>query len=98
MKPSVNLSPSWVPNLRVIPSSGFISLDWDGDFIPVQTTTTMTKHHFIRLADFIREDGTFTDRQLDTLRRFCLEQNPKFNPMRWLSYIRGTCGPNGGKK
>lgn len=29
---------------------------------------------------------------------FCASQNPRFNRERWLSYIAGTCGPNGGKR
>lgn len=29
---------------------------------------------------------------------FCQAQNPRFNRERWLAYIAGTCGPNGGRK
>jgi len=32
----------------------------------------------------------------DTLADFCAAQNPRFNRSRWLAYIAGTCGPNGG--
>ena len=28
---------------------------------------------------------------------FCASQNPHFNRARWLAYIAGECGPNGGK-
>lgn len=28
---------------------------------------------------------------------FCQSQNPRFNRERWLAYIDGECGPNGGK-
>ena len=28
---------------------------------------------------------------------FCAAQNPRFNRARWLDYIAGKCGPNGGK-
>jgi len=29
---------------------------------------------------------------------FCQQQNGNFNRDRWLAYIAGECGPNGGKK
>ena len=64
----------------------------------------MTKKHFIALADAIKQ----TDREkfgnegayqamLDMLATFCMWQNPRFDRARWLAYIAGTCGPNGGK-
>jgi hypothetical protein len=28
---------------------------------------------------------------------FCQSRNPRFNRDRWLKYIAGECGPNGGK-
>lgn len=31
-----------------------------------------------------------------TLADFCVIQNPRFNRERWLAYIAGECGPNGG--
>ena len=37
-----------------------------------------------------------TDR--DTCADFCAAQNPRFNRARWLAYIAGECGPNGGKR
>jgi hypothetical protein len=62
----------------------------------------MTKKHFIALADSIRNeqsgDDNFTTRQLDVLADFCAWQNPKFNRERWLGYIAGTNGENGGKR
>jgi hypothetical protein len=68
----------------------------------------MSKKHFIALADAIREHnriekqfaefaGEFNDAHLDVLARFCQSTNPRFNRERWLAYIAGTCGPNGGK-
>lgn len=27
----------------------------------------------------------------------CAESNPRFNRERWIDYIDGKCGPNGGK-
>lgn len=35
-----------------------------------------------------------TDR--DACADFCASQNPRFNRSRWLAYIAGECGPNGG--
>ena len=68
---------------------------------------TMTKKHFIALADAIREHNRvaykeqpidhFSDELLNTLADFCQSTNPNFNRERWLAYIAGECGPNGGK-
>ena len=66
----------------------------------------MTKKHFIALADWIvanneREGGRycemFTERQISELGAFCKRQNPLFKRDRWLSYVAGECGKNGGK-
>ena len=65
----------------------------------------MTKQHFIALADKIkRANGSgfptaykFSEEQINYLADFCQEQNPNFNRERWLSYIKGECGSNGGK-
>jgi len=71
----------------------------------------MSKKHFIALADEIRdynkhafEHGTniasplqFTHTQIVRLADFCASQNPRFNRQRWLDYIAGECGPNGGR-
>jgi hypothetical protein len=32
----------------------------------------------------------------DALVVFCKSQNPNFNEFRWLEYLVGKCGPNGG--
>ena len=63
----------------------------------------MTKKDFIALADAIRDHGPhrghraeFSPSELETLARFCHSRNPRFNRERWLGYIRGECGPNGG--
>jgi len=72
----------------------------------------MTKKHFIALADKIRDTRidsramdvvsnhceSFTLKQLEHLANFCAEQNPNFNRERWLGYIAGTNGKNGGKR
>lgn len=59
----------------------------------------MTKKHFIALADRINETKDivkFSTFHLGVLADFCKSQNPHFNEERWLSYIAGECGPNGG--
>lgn len=66
----------------------------------------MTKKHFIELADMIREHNRqvraglphteFADNQIEALASFCKSQNSNFNRERWISYINGECGPNGG--
>jgi hypothetical protein len=65
----------------------------------------MSKKHFIALADYIRRHnqdfhgaGRFTPDQLEFLADFCFSQNSRFNRERWLAYIAGECGPNGGKR
>lgn len=61
----------------------------------------MTKKHFIALADVIKSakctDHKFEDCQLAILADFCQAQNERFNRSRWISYIKGECGKNGGK-
>lgn len=61
----------------------------------------MSKKHFIALADAIRDyekwnEPHFTTQQIDMLARFCKQQNSQFNRERWIDYIAGKCGPNGG--
>jgi hypothetical protein len=60
----------------------------------------MSKKDFIALANAIREHNktgdAFTPSQLATLAVFCRQQNPDFKRERWLDYIAGLCGPNGG--
>jgi len=66
----------------------------------------MTKKHFIALADAVKAhnasggmkgDRPFTPDHLNTLARFCNAQNPSFKFSRWIGYVRGENGPNGGK-
>ena len=65
----------------------------------------MTKQHFIALADTIRAHNIntqnpsdqFGERQIAVLAGFCEGMNPRFNRQRWLGYIAGTNGKNGGK-
>jgi hypothetical protein len=65
----------------------------------------MYKKHFIELADLIkaynkRNEGIaelqFSEEQISELAFFCKRQNSNFNRERWLGYIAGECGPNGG--
>ena len=64
----------------------------------------MTKKNFTALADAIREVNAdssatpFTDWQVGTLADFCAAQNDQFNRERWLGYIAGSNGNNGGMR
>ena len=64
----------------------------------------MTKKHFIALAEKIQRftnDKTLAPlNESDWVRMladFCEEQNSNFNRDRWMNYIAGKCGSNGGK-
>ena len=68
----------------------------------------MTKKHFIALADAIKEHNRlsqrgfnsyvmFTDDQIEVLSRFCGQQSSNFKAERWVRYIHGLCGKNGGE-
>lgn len=63
----------------------------------------MTKKHFIALADAIRHHNKygpsmqpFNSWHLETLAKALQSMNPRFNPNRWIGYVKGLCGPNGG--
>lgn len=61
----------------------------------------MSKKDFIALADSIRNHNShstqpFTPEQLATLAEFCKHQNGNFMRDRWLGYIAGENGKNGG--
>jgi hypothetical protein len=59
----------------------------------------MSKKHFIALADTIKTSAsTYTSDQIGELANFCQSQNRNFNRERWIAYIKGECGPNGGKR
>jgi hypothetical protein len=63
----------------------------------------MSKKHFIRIADAIRDHNRrgmdrFSAAQLETLAGVLREQNPAFKTDRWLGYIAGENGPNGGAR
>ncbi len=63
----------------------------------------MNKQNFIALADHIRAHKSlmgvtpFDTQQIETLADFCQAQNAQFKRDRWLDYIAGKCGKNGGK-
>ena len=57
----------------------------------------MSKKDFIALADHIRmSSAPWTEDHLDVLADFCKGQNGRFMRDRWIGYIRGENGPNGG--
>lgn len=72
----------------------------------------MTKSNVIALADTIRkynanafESGSnivspiqFSSTQIAALADFCQQQSPQFNRQRWLNYVDGKCGRNGGPR
>ena len=60
----------------------------------------MTKKNFIALADLIKSGklGSLDFDQVNVLADFCAAQNPQFNRERWLGYIAGENGENGGKR
>lgn len=64
---------------------------------------SMTKRDFIELADTIRienkhGDAPFSEKQIEILASFCKRSNSAFKKERWISYIKGECGPNGGAR
>jgi len=70
----------------------------------------MSKKHFIALANMVREANEahckrtysvhkpFGETAINRLADFCQEQNSRFNRARWIAYINGECGPNGGAR
>lgn len=66
----------------------------------------MSKKDFIALADAIRatrddSDPAYLDQwnnDVKALANFCQSRNPNFKRQRWLDYIAGQCGKNGGKQ
>lgn len=70
---------------------------------------SMSKQDFVALADAIRlelcgfrmvYDENTPDvpvsKVIETLANFCKHQNYNFMRERWIDYIAGKCGPNGG--
>ena len=58
---------------------------------------SMSKKDFVELADVIRENKhLFSSEAIGVLIGFCRNQNSAFKKDRWIDYIAGECGPNGG--
>lgn len=55
----------------------------------------MSKKDFVALADHIRPMEP-SDEWLRVLAQFCRSQNPEFKRERWIGYVKGENGPNGG--
>jgi hypothetical protein len=69
-----------------------------------ENTMSMSKRDFVALGDAVRglvtsDDGSSVEMAavVETLADFCQSTNPRFKRDRWLSYIAGECGPNGGR-
>jgi len=66
----------------------------------------LTKQTLIELADLVASlEPMRTSREhkqwehtRDALANFCAGNNPRFMRSRWLGYIAGECGPNGGRR
>ena len=66
----------------------------------------MSKKHFIALADALRAEkpgkiwspNKHVQWELDVkaIANVCAAYNPRFNRERWMAYVNGECGPNGG--
>lgn len=66
----------------------------------------MSKKDFIALADTLKAflktnagremDDISTGVLIQHMADFCQSQNPRFMRERWLGYVAGTCGQNGG--
>ena len=82
----------------------------NGAVAPVTQITIgddVSKKDFIALADALREsrplfgqkDNRLKQWQQDveTVAQACQSSNPRFMRERWLGYIAGECGSNGGK-
>lgn len=68
----------------------------------------MTKKDFIALADVFRKTKWSASEpnaamilqwvlDRDMVASVCAATNPRFNRERWIAYIDGECGPNGGE-
>ena len=68
---------------------------------------SMTKKDFVALADALRAERPGEnwdpnkrvqwDLDCQAVAHCCGAQNPRFDRDRWLAYLKGECGPNGGK-
>jgi hypothetical protein len=59
----------------------------------------MSKKNFIALANALKPVlSELTPNVLEAITGFCKSQNYNFNEARFLGYLKGECGPNGGKR
>ena len=65
----------------------------------------MSKKYFIALADALRAEKPADnwlnkkvqwDMDVRAICRVLAASNPRFNELRWMQYVNGQCGPNGG--
>ncbi len=59
----------------------------------------MSKKDFIGLADALRPSyraGALRKMDAEAVADFLADNNPLFKRERWLDYLAGVCGPNGG--
>ena len=66
----------------------------------------MSKKHFIALADALRAEKPAShwdpnkrvqwELDVKAIADVCCSSNPRFKRERWLAYVNGECGPNGG--
>ena len=66
------------------------------DFIALADIIRMHNAEIDREGNYVRVADRFNESQIATLASFCAEQNPMFKRERWLDYINGKCGKNGG--
>ena len=58
---------------------------------------SMSKQDFVALADVIKQNKhLFSSEAIGVLVGLCRTQNSAFKKDRWIDYIAGKCGPNGG--
>lgn len=60
---------------------------------------SMSKKDFIALGSLVqemRQEGDITTAGINTLANFCQVQNLLFKRDRWLDFVAGKVGPNGG--
>ncbi len=65
----------------------------------------MTKKDFVAIADAFRASRTANtwleandqwSKDVNAVASVLATTNPRFNQARWLDYVNGLCGPNGG--
>src|SRR5271166_5021243 len=72
-----------------------------------EQTMSMSKRDFVALADALRAEKPGDnwnpnkrvqwELDVEAIADVCAASNPRFKRDRWMSYIAGECGPNGGR-